>query len=538
MSPGPTPCEILARILRERGVRAAFGMPGGEVLPLVAALGAEGIELVLVRHEGSAGFMADAAWQLTGAPGVAVATLGPGATNLVSGMAGALLDRSAVLAITGDVEHGLGNVYTHQVLDQRALYAPVSRASITLTAREAWREIPLVLRRLSEGRPGPVHLNLPADVATTPQPGFFEDCFSPAPALPPVASINLAADAIARAQRPLLLVGPADRSPEAARALRRLQRASGGPGLASYRAKGLLDERDPLYCGCFGLSPVVDRHQQALLAEADLLVLVGFDAADLRSSWLPGWPARLPAVVLDAALPTDLLHPAAHLLLGPLPALLGGLAEALEGSRGRPTWTTEALSAHQRAIQAPFQDGPLGPATALRALQSALPEDAIVALDVGAHRITACHTWISRQPGLLLQSNGLASMGYGLPAALAAAILRPERRAVAITGDMGLWMALGELGIAAERGLDLLVAYIADESLSLIELKQERMRLPNAGVRFRNPAVGPLAEAFGGVGRTVEGPEAIAREAREALTRGGLTLLEIRCDAGAYRSQM
>lgn len=538
MSGGSTTSEVLARCLAARGVRHAFGMPGGEVLPVLEALREQGIDFVLTRHEGSAGFMADVAWQLTGAPGVCVATLGPGATNLVTGLAGALLDRAPVVAITGQVESGLANVYTHQTLDQLALFRPVVRHGITLTAGEAWREIPLALRRLFDGRPGPVHLNLPTDVAKAPQPGFFEDRFSPPAPLPDSAELEAAARAIAGARRPALLIGPADRSPAAATALRRLHELLGCPALATYRAKGLIDEIHPAYAGSFGLSPVVDRLQQGLLAGADLVVLAGFDAAELRPQWLPGWPATTPAVVLDTHPPTDLLHPAAHLLTGPLPALVDALTRALEARQIHSEWDPVALAAHRDALLPPFDDGPLGPATAVRAVQAALPEPAIVALDVGAHRITAAHTWRCRQPGLLLQSNGLASMGFGLPAALTAALIRPDLPAVALTGDMGLWMALGELGLAAERGLNVVVVYFADQSLALIELKQARLGLPPVGVRFSNPEVVSLARAFGGLGVRAEGPDEIGAAVSEAVSRGGLTLVEARIDASRYKQQM
>lgn len=533
-----TAAQHLARALARLGVRHAFGMPGGEVLPILDALRAEGVDFVLVRHEGSAGFMADAAWQLTGAPGVCVATLGPGMTNLVSGIAGAWLERSPVVAVTGQVESGIYNVYTHQTLDQIGLLRPVVRASVTLTAREAWREIPLTLRRMMDGRPAPVHLNVPADVAGAPQPGTFDDRFTAEPRMPAQGELARAAERIAQARRPILLVGPADRGEAAALGARALHAALDAPALATYRAKGVIDESDARYAGSFGLSPVVDRHQLALVAEADLVVLVGFDAAELRPQWLPGWPPTTPCVVIDAHPPVDLLCPIEALLIGPIGPVAARLAELVGASGQRSAWSNERLTAHQAAIAAPFADDPDGPATALRAVQRALPEDAIIALDVGAHRITASHTLVMRHPGRLLQSNGLASMGFGLPAAITAAIVRPDVPAVAITGDMGLWMALGELGIAAERGLNLIVAYFSDQSLALIELKQARMGLPRTGVRFANPAVGPLAASFGGVGLTVQGAQAIGDAVEEAQRRGGLTLLEIPLDPDHYKQQM
>ena len=536
MTTPPTASQALASALAARGVRHAFGMPGGEVLPLLDAFREVGIEFVLVRDEASAGFMADAAWQLTGAPGVCVSTLGPGATNLVSGVAGALLDRAAVVAITGQISAHLQQIYTHQTLDQAGMLRPLVKHQVTLTAREAWREIPLALRHLDVGRPGPVHINLPADVARAPQHGLLEDHFRTAPTAPTDAALADSAGRLAAARAPVLLVGLSDRSAAAASALRALQPALRAPGLTTYRAKGLLDEGSPWFGGAFGLSPVVDGAQQALLAQADLILAVGLDPVELRPNWLPGWPAETPVLVVDSCAPADLLHGRVDVLAGPIPATLDRLRAAL----GEPAsaWDPGSLEAHRATITAPFDDGPAGPAAAIRALAAGLPADAVVALDGGAHRITASHVWPSVRPGLLLQSNGLSSMGFGLPAALAAAVCRPTSPAVCLTGDMGLWMTLGELGVAQERGLDLVVAYLSDRSLSLIELKQERLHLPSTGVRFANPSVGPLAAAFGGVGVAVQGPEAVTAATRAAIERGGLTLIEITIDPAAYRAQM
>jgi acetolactate synthase-1/2/3 large subunit len=157
---------------------------------------------------------------------------------------------------------------------------------------------------------------------------------------------------------------------------------------------------------------------------------------------------------------------------------------------------------------------------------------------VGAHRITASHAWTCTRPRRLLQSNGFSTMGYGLPAAIGAALANPGTKVMSITGDMGLWMYAGELGTAAEQGLDLVVVYLSDNSLSLIELKQERLALPSNGVRFENPKVEALAEAFGGVGVQVQGEEAVEAAAREALAAGGLRIIEAVIDPAGYRQQM
>jgi acetolactate synthase-1/2/3 large subunit len=215
---------------------------------------------------------------------------------------------------------------------------------------------------------------------------------------------------------------------------------------------------------------------------------------------------------------------------------VGQLAERLSRLCPSPRSPWRALDAHRADLAAPFDDGPDGPAAAIRAVAAALPEDAVLALDVGAHRITASQVWPSRHPRRLLQSNGLSSMGTGLPYAIAAAL--SGRRAAVISGDMGLWMCLGELGLAQERRLDLVVIYLSDSALSLIALKQERSGLQSQGVTFENPDVFALAAAFGGRGQRVRGAAAVEGAVRSAVDAGGLQIVEVLIDPLPYRRQM
>lgn len=533
MTTRPTAARCLARALSDRGVRLAFGMPGGVLLPVLDALREEGIRFVLTRHETSAAFMAEAAWRLTGAPGVALGTLGPGATQLLSGVAGAWLDRAPLVAITGEIATRHQNLYTHQILDQRALFTPITHRSVTLTADEAWREIPLALRHLDAGRPGPVHLNLPGDVATAEQPGFWPERFCPAASRPAPEELSEATALVRSARRPVIAVGCGDLGDRVDLTLYALAHQLKAPVLTTYKAKGILSEADIWSAGAFGLSPVVDRAQQALLAQADLLITVGLDPVELRPQWLPGWPAGLPVVAVDATPPVDLVSPLARTLVGDVSTTLQALAVA-----GASAWEPKELEKHRAGLQVGFDDGPDGPAATLRALRRALPAEGIATLDVGAHRITASHVWTCTRPRRLLQSNGFSTMGYGLPAAIGAGLACPGTPVMAITGDMGLWMYAGELGTAAEQGLDLVVVYLSDNSLSLIEVKQERLELPTSGVRFENPKVEALAEAFGGVGVQVRGAAAVEAAAREALAAGGLRLIEAVIDPEGYRAQL
>lgn len=540
---GTTPFPLLlARALRARGVTHAFGMPGGATLPLLEAFREVGIGFVLVRHEGAAGFMADAAFHVTRAPGVCVATLGPGATNLVSGVTGSLLERSRVVAITSQIGSDIRGRYTHQIIDHIEIFKPITRRAVHVRGESAGMQLMMTLAALERQAPGPVLIDIPTEMNSAQVPAV-DPAWGRPRGLRPVPDVTAAAALLAAARRPVVVVGCGELSNTAANGARRLQGAADAVGLTTYRAAGMLDEDHPLWAGCFGLSPVVDAAQQALLAEADLMIAVGLDMVELRPNWLPGWPEDLPIISVDAHGQPDLLGDVRARLNGPVRETLDALREAAFGpaedaEAGGSGWEDAALAAHRQRWRRPFLDGPDGPAAAIHAVQKGSPDGTRICLDVGAHRITAAHVLRARFPNQILQSNGFSSMGVGLPAAIACRIVEPDRPVVALTGDAGLWMTLGELGIVQERGLDLVVVYLADAALSLIQLKQERLDLAETGVTFQNPDVEKLAAAFGGVGVSVRGKRAVEAAVRAAHARGGLTLIEAAIDPAPYRAQM
>lgn len=547
LTEGPTLplVELLAAALVARGVRFAFGMPGGDVLSLIDALERHGVRFILSRHEASAGAMADAAFQRTGAPGLCVATLGPGALQLLTGVAGAGLERSAVVAITGAPPMESRPQYTHQVIDQVALYQPVTRRSVALTEESGFLQVLTALAGLDRERPGPVHLDLPSDVADRPQPaglGSWLRRRSPRPVGPDEEALRAATTMIAAARRPVVLVGLGAVAPAAREAaavgIEAWAEAAGAPVLTTFRAKGALPEDHPLSAGAFGLSPVADALQQRLIAQADLIVAVGLDPVELRSAWSPGWPARTPVLSLDPWGQPELQGAVTH-LTGPIDALL----DALHPPRAS-AWTKGELAAHRAALDARFTDGDDGPATTVRAVQAGCPAGVLAAVDVGAHRITLSHTWVCGAPGELLQSNGLCAMATALPMAIAMKLHEPGRPVLAVAGDGGLLMGLGELSLAAELGLDLVVVVFVDRSLSLIALKQERLTDPlgrpvrTARVGLRAPDFVGLTEALGGTGRRARGAAEVEAAVRAAFAAGGLQLVAVEIDPAPYRAQM
>lgn len=522
--------NALASTLCDLSVRHAFGMPGGATLPLIESFKDNNIDFVLTRHEGSAGFMADAVFQLTGNIGVCVSTLGPGATNLLSGIAQAYLERSRILGLIGLCDETIEPIYTHQILSHRDMFSSVCGYYHRIHPNQPEAQLRTVFRHLLQDAPMPVVLELSRSTA-------LSDCRQikpePVPKIyaPPKQALL---EHLQTAKRPVIFVGSGDLSMETSREIKRLASLFSIPVMTTYRAKGMIPESDDWSIGAAGLSPVVDAHQQDLLTQCDLIVGIGLDPVELRPNWLPGWPENIPFVGLSTRGQPDLTCPMALDLRGSVHALL----QSISTHTGASLWTTQEVFEHKKVISDCFNDEDTGPATAVRAIQVSSPADTILCLDVGAHRITASHVWQCSQPRQILQSNGFSSMGVGLPYAIAARLSSPERPVIALTGDMGLWMCLGELGIVQERNLDLIVVYFSDASLSLIELKQERAGLTNSGVRFCNPDVSALAKAFGGVGVTVEGADNISTAIDEALNLGGLWLVEVIISPQPYRKQM
>lgn len=531
--------DVLAQMLVERGVRFAFGMPGGATVPLMAAFQRAGIEFILVRHEGSAGFMADAVSQRTGGLGVCVSTLGPGATNLVSGVAQAYTERSRVLAIIGQCEDDLRLTYTHQIIDQEAIFTPISALFHRLRPSYLSQQMRRVFRQVDEVSM-PVVLELSSKLSRmscqeVPSIGYVMRGDAP---------VDVLVQRIQGANNPILLIGAENLKDSLAHSLTSFAEDSNIPVMTTYRAKGMCNEISEWSVGSCGLSPVVDEIQHELLQTSDLVILVGFDMVEMRPNWLDDWYASITLISMSEYGQLDI---PSHIEIdwrGDLSQGIADLSNALV--EWVSSWSLEAIRPHKKRIESIFTEKPVAiderklenPACVIHHLQQELPEDVVLCLDVGAHRITASHVWKCTHPRQILQSNGFSSMGVGLPMAISVALYEPDRTVVALTGDMGLWMSLGELGLIQERNLNIIVVYLADSALSLIELKQERSDTPEpVGVHFENPDVLSLARAFNGHGHQCTTLEQLSHSIEKAQ-QGGLHLIEMQIDSRYYRLQM
>jgi acetolactate synthase I/II/III large subunit len=527
--------DRIARRLAAAGVTKAFGIPGGEVLALVEALNAAGIETILTKHENAAGFMAEGAWHTTGAPGVFYATLGPGVANAVNVVANAMQDRVPLIFLTGCVDAADAETYTHQVFDHQALLRPVVKASFRATLATTDLVIDKALAVALSGRPGPVHVDVPISVAE----GIASDgplVISPGPA-PSVAMESPELDAaralISRAKRPLVIAGVDAVNQIAGEALVSFCEMLNAPLITTYKGKGLMPETHALSLGAAGLSPKADKLLLPLIEQSDCIVLAGYDPIEMRVNWRNPWPADKTVIdIVAEALPHG-MHSVKYQFVGDVAAILAQLSNGVSASRtgwpgGEPTKAQALLK------QAFMPSVEWGPGTVFQTLRDALPPTTVATADSGAHRILVSQMWTSYIPRAMLQSSALCTMGCAVPLAMGFKLAAPDTPMIAFVGDAGLEMGLGELATLRDLKLPLIICVLVDQSLALIELKQRATQRPNAAVDFGGTDFPAVARAMGGHSVWIDDVTTLRKEAVAALSRDTFTLLACRISRRAY----
>jgi acetolactate synthase-1/2/3 large subunit len=492
MTAGSSVATTLMAELHRRGVRRMFGVPGGgSSLDLIEAGAGHGIDFVLTRSETAAAIMAATTAELTGAPGVVLTGLGPGAAAVTNGLAHAALDRAPLVVVSDAYPPEVALRVSHQRIDHAALFAPLVKASLAPTGATSPCELRRLLDAAAAPPAGPVHIDLSARAAAEPMASGGDPQAHP-PASPPFERDEARA-LLARAVRPVLLVGlQARRAPAAARAL---AEALGGPVLTTWKAKGVIASDHPLFVGLLtGAEAEAD-----CIRAADLIVQLGLDPVEL----IPR-PWRYDAPIIDIA---ERVEPAPY--ARPTAALIGRLeagVEALLGVRDGQGWPPATVAALRREIALRHRMAPsraISPQAVVEAAVEVAPVGCRAAVDAGAHMFPVMAHWPARQAHEVLISNGLATMGFALPAAIASALAEPERPVIAFTGDGGLMMTLPELATAAERNCALVVVVFNDAALSLIDLKQQARGLPRRGCRSAPVDFAAAARALGVDGEQV-----------------------------------
>lgn len=524
--------DLLVAALENEGVDRMFGVPGEENLDVLESLRTSTIQLVLTRHEQAAAFMAATYGRLTGKPGVCLSTLGPGALNLVTGAAYAHLGAMPMVMLTGQKGIKSSRQARFQIVDVIAAMRPltkmtrqiVSPATIPTLVREAFRVA-------QEERPGPVHLELPEDVAG-------EAVADPPPLVPPHpieipvaprAALDRAAEMILAAERPLVMLGAAASRPRSAAGLASFVRRMRIPFFTTQMGKGTVAGGTNLYMGTAALSERDYVHEA--IERADLIIAIGHDTVEKPPFFMgPGGP-KVIHVGYTPAHVEQVYFPHAE-VVGDLGPSLELLADRLEGRL------------HRAGALLPLREGILGriadraeedrfpptPQRILHDVRRVMPEDGIVALDNGMYKIWFARNYRTTMANTLLLDNALATMGAGLPSAMMAAMLHPERRVLAVCGDGGFMMNSQEMETAVRLRLNLVVLVLEDGAYGMIRWKQAVDNFADFGMTFGNPDFVRYAEAYGAKGHRVGATEALMPTLEAAFEAGGVHLVSVPID--------
>ncbi len=552
--------DLIVAMLKAAGIARGFGVPSGNVLPLMEAMRVGGIDFVLMAHEGSAGFAADVTARVTGSPGVCIATLGPGATNLATGVGCAWLDRSPVIAITCTLDEAQLARRIQMRIDHQALFKAITKGSFVLSRGNVRETVAKALRLATTEPVGPVHLDLPEDVALARADEPFTQTVraerssaqsneavraerNGVKSKPEQLLIDQAAHLLHRARRPIAVIGASAMRMRNPDLLRVLVERHHIPFAMTTMAKGLIDDDHPLSLGC--IERARRQLQRAFIREhADLIVGLGYDTIEVEYE---AWAGRVPVLHVDIERanvdPSVVL---VHELVGDLDSCVGALASldacendwntqpgAAEQGATRRGLLEEHRSAFHRALRPPSEG--FSPHDAIDVVRRVLPPDGILAFDVGAHTHQIASQWTAHAPRTFLITNGWSSMGFGIPAAIAAKLARPDLPVVCIVGDGCFQMTCGEVAVAKREKLAIAFVVLDDRWLSLIKVKQERRDLDHYGTALLDTGYdAPPAHYFGVPAVGVRTAADLERELTEALRSDGPTVIEARVDPTPY----
>ncbi|WP_407192422.1 acetolactate synthase large subunit [Bradyrhizobium sp. STM 3566] len=523
--------DLFVAALENEGVDRIFGIPGEENLDLVESLRASKIELVLTRHEQAAAFMAATHGRLTGKPGVCLSTLGPGALNLSTGAAYAHLGAMPMILITGQKPIMSSRQARFQIVDVVATMKPLTKLSRQIVSASS---IPTVVRdafRVAmEERPGPVHLELPEDIAGDEVPGV--------PMIPvhpieiPVAhraALDRAAEMIVAARRPLVMMGAATSRPRSTHGIASFVRRTGIPFFTTQMGKGTVPGGTNLYMGTAALSERDYVHDA--IDAADLIVAIGHDPIE-KPPFIMG-PSGLKVIHVSytPASVEQVYFPDAE-VVGDVGPSLELLADRLEGKLPQAAALLplrEEILNHiaDRATEARW---PPTPQRIVHDIRQVIPENGIVALDNGMYKIWFARNYRTRVANTLLLDNALATMGAGLPSAMMAAMLYPDRRVLAVAGDGGFMMNSQEMETAARLKLNMVVLVLEDNAYGMIRWKQAVDHFADYGMTFGNPDFVHYAKAYGAKGHRIVSIDRFGPTLEAAFKEGGVHLVSIPID--------
>lgn len=523
--------DLFVKALEAEGVEYIFGIPGEENLDFLDSLSRSSIRLILNRHEQAAGFMAATYGRLTGKAGVCLSTLGPGATNFVTAAAYAQLGAMPMLMITGQKPIKSSKQGHFQIIDVVDMMQPITKFTAQVVSGD---NIPSRVREAfrigEEERPGAVHLELPEDIA---------DEQTNVPVMPaskarrPVAedkAIRHAVEMIQEAKRPLILIGAAANRRLTSRMLRRFINESGIPFFSTQMGKGVADESHELCIGTAALSSGDFLHRA--VDAADLIINVGHDVVEKPPFFMTPGGVKVIHVNFTSAEVDPVYFPHVE--------VIGDIAHSVWriGNELRPQddWdfsrfleVRDALDAHQ----AKYEDDdrfPISPPRLVADVEKIMPDDGILALDNGMYKIWFARNYTAHQPNTVLLDNALATMGAGLPSAMAAHLVHPRVPVMAICGDGGFMMNSQELQTAVELKMNLVVLILTDAAYGMIKWKQAAMGFEDYGLDFTNPDWVKFAEAHGARGHRIEATEDLVGVLEKARDAEGVDIIDVPVD--------
>jgi acetolactate synthase-1/2/3 large subunit len=524
--------DLLVKALENEGVERIYGIPGEENLDLVESLRTSKIELVLTRHEQAAAFMAATEGRLTGKPGVCLATLGPGALNFTTGAAYALLGAMPMIMITGQKAIKSARQARFQIVDIVAAMRPLTKMTRQIVSANS---IPTIVRDAfriaTEERPGPVHLELPEDIAAedaTTQVVPIHPIDRP---IAPESALQRAVDMIARAKCPIIMIGAASNRPRLVEPLSDFVRRTQMPFFNTQMGKGAVTGGSNLYLGTAALSERDYVHDA--IECADLIVAVGHDTVE-KPPFLMGRAAGGPKVIYIgyvSANVEEVFYPDAE-LIGDIGTTVNALADRLDGKLKTDPGILELRKKILGHINEDCDSTsfPLTPQRIVRDVRTVMPEDGIVCLDNGMYKIWFARNYRTHVANTLLLDNALATMGAGLPSAMAAKLLNPDRRVLAVCGDGGFMMNSQELETAIRLKLDLVVLIIEDSAYGMIRWKQAVDHFADFGMTFGNPNFVTYAESYGAHGHRIGATEELVPTLEKAFAAGGVHLVCVPID--------
>lgn len=513
--------ELLVRCLENEGVQFVFGLPGEETLELMDAFLDSRIRFIETRHEQGAAFMADVYGRLSGKAGVCLSTLGPGATNLLTGVVDANLDRAPLVALTGQAALNRRHKESHQYIDVISMFKPVTKWNTSIPKAEVIPEaIRKAFKTAQAEKPGATHLELPEDVADEQlgDAGAVRPLLVQAPVTPEPApsQVSRAVRTIAGAQRPVILAGNGVIRGRAHEAVRQFARRLQIPVLHTFMSKGVLPDSDPLSLYTIGLQ--ARDYASIVMEQADVVIVLGYDFVEYAPClWNPRHDKRI--VHLDVSPAEVDEHYIVEVgVMGDLRLSLAQIGERLLPFDS--PWAGKArktvIDGFEAELAGP-ESWPMRPQHIMRDLRAALAPDDLVVCDVGAHKLWMARMFPCEVPNACIISNGFAAMGIALPGAIAAKLLYPERRVVAVTGDAGFLMNSQELETAVRLKLPLVILVWRDDGYGVIRWKQQVRFGRTSSVDFGNPDLVRYAESFGAVGHRVTGQSGLQPLLGEAL---------------------